>query len=322
MGEFDLIERYFSQHKQLQREDIIHSVGDDCAVTCVPAGYQLAISTDTLVCGTHFLETISPCDLAYKSLAVNLSDLAAQGAKPAWVSLALTLPEINPTWLESFSQRFFATLLQFQTALIGGDTTKGPLSLTLTTQGFLPMNKGLFRHKAQVGDAIFVSGTLGDSAAGLHLLLKQQKASTAEQNYLLQRHLRPTPRISLGQALLDYSQCAMDISDGLLADLCHILKASQCGAEIYVENLPLSNALKHCYSLAQAEQFALTGGEDYELCFTVPPIHISAIQQLSLKLGINCRQIGIITAQAEQLTLLKHQYPYHLSQSLGFDHFG
>ncbi|AHG81162.1 Thiamine-monophosphate kinase [Bibersteinia trehalosi USDA-ARS-USMARC-188] len=322
MGEFDLIEHYFSRHKHLLREDIIYSVGDDCAVTCVPKGHQLAMSTDTLVCGTHFLETINPSDLAYKSLAVNLSDLAAQGAKPAWISLALTLPTINPVWLESFSQSFFATLSQFQTALIGGDTTKGPLSLTLTAQGFLPTGKGLFRHKAKVGDAIFVSGTLGDSAAGLALLLAKQRINNTDQQYLLHRHLRPTPRVALGQALLTNSQCALDISDGLLADLRHILKASQCGAEIYVENLPLSSALTRSYKLEQAEQFALTGGEDYELCFTVPVENIAEVKLLAKQLHTPCTQIGVITAPREQISLLKHHKPYHLPSSLGFDHFG
>lgn len=322
MGEFDLIKHYFSQHQSLQREDIILSVGDDCAVTAVPKGYQLAISTDTLVCGTHFLDSISPIDLAYKSLAVNLSDLAAQGAKPVWVSLALTLPELNKEWLKNFSDSFFSTLQRYHTALIGGDTTKGHLSLTLTAQGFLPASKGLFRHKANVGDAIFVSGTLGDSAAGLSLLLAQQAISHSHQHYLLQRHLRPTPRVELGQALIPYSQCAMDISDGLLADLQHILNASQCGADIDIAHLPLSSALKENYTLSQAEQFALTGGEDYELCFTVPPSQISAIKQLSLQLDIPCTQIGVITNHIGQLRLFKHQSPYTLPDNLGFDHFG
>lgn len=320
MGEFDVIHRYFSQHRQIQRQDIVRSVGDDCAVLEIPQGYQLAVSTDTLVCGTHFLENISPADLAYKALAVNLSDLAAQGAKPAWVSLALTLPEINHAWLTPFSQSFFQTLSQYQTVLIGGDTTKGHLSLTLTAYGFLPKNKGLFRHQANAGDAIFVSGTLGDSAAGLAMLLHQQVAQNAEQHYLVERHLRPTPRVQLGQALLPYSCCALDISDGLLADLQHILKSSQCGAEIYIEKLPLSTAIQNQYSQKQAESFALTGGEDYELCFTVPEKHIEQIHRIAQQLHIPCTQIGKITA-TNTLTTLKYHQPYQCPNQFGFDHF-
>lgn len=216
MGEFDLIKRYFLR-KSLQN-DVILSVGDDCAITSIPTGYQLAITTDTLVEGTHFLPSISPADLAYKSVAVNLSDLAAMGATPAWVSLALTLPEIKEEWLAEFSQSLFAILDRYGVSLIGGDTTKGSLSITFTAQGFLPENQGLFRHQAKVGDWIFVSGFLGDSAAGLDLLLKNRKIENESDRYLIQRHLRPTPRVELGLALRSFSCCALDISDGLLAD--------------------------------------------------------------------------------------------------------
>lgn len=322
MGEFDLIKRYFSQHKRLDRRDILQSVGDDCAVLAVPTGHQLAITTDTLVLNTHFLPTISAADLAYKSLAVNLSDLAAMGAKPAWVSLALTLTEINEPWLAEFSQSLFHALDEHQVALIGGDTTKGQLSITLTAQGFLPTGKGLFRHQAKVGDAIFVSGTLGDSAAGLDLLLRQQPLpNQAATHYLIQRHLRPMARVELGQALTTYSQCAIDISDGLLADLRHILAASACGAEIWVENLPISPLLAQSYPTEQAERFALTGGEDYELCFTVAQEHIAQVEQLAAQLGIPCTCIGKITEDTHKLQLYKHQIPYPLPVQGGFDHF-
>lgn len=258
MGEFDLIKRYFSR-KSLQN-DVILSVGDDCAITSIPAGYQLAITTDTLVEGTHFLPSISPADLAYKSVAVNLSDLAAMGATPTWMSLALTLPEIKEAWLAEFSQSLFAILDRYGVSLIGGDTTKGSLSITLTAQGFLPENQGLFRHQAKAGDWIFISGFLGDSAAGLDLLLQNRKIENESDRYLIQRHLRPTPRVELGLALRSFSCCSLDISDGLLADLGHILERSQVGAEIYLENLPLSRHLCTQYEQTQAEKFALTGG--------------------------------------------------------------
>ena len=203
MGEFDLIKRYFSR-KSLQN-DVVLSVGDDCAITSISTGYQLAITTDTLVEGTHFLPSISPADLAYKSVAVNLSDLAAMGATPTWMSLALTLSEIKEAWLAEFSQSLFAILDRYGVSLIGGDTTKGPLSITLTAQGFLPENQGLFRHQAKVGDWIFVSGFLGDSAAGLDLLLKNRKIENESDRYLIQRHLRPTPRVERGLALRSFS---------------------------------------------------------------------------------------------------------------------
>ena len=250
MGEFDLIKRYFSR-KSLQN-GVSLSVGDDCAITSIPSGYQLAITTDTLVEGTHFLPSISPADLAYKSVAVNLSDLAAMGATPTWMSLALTLPEIKEAWLAEFSQSLFAILDRYGVSLIGGDTTKGPLSITLTAQGFLPKNQGLFRHQAKVGDWIFVSGFLGDSAAGLDLLLQNRKIENESDRYFIQRHLHPTPRVELGLALRSFSCCALDISDGLLADLEHILERSQVGAEIYLENLPLSHHLCTQYEQTQA----------------------------------------------------------------------
>ena len=320
MGEFDLIKRYFLR-KSLQN-DVILSVGDDCAITSIPRGYQLAITTDTLVEGTHFLPSISPTDLAYKSVAVNLSDLAAMGATPAWVSLALTLPEIKEEWLAEFSQSLFAILDRYGVSLIGGDTTKGPLSITLTAQGFLPENQGLFRHQAKVGDWIFVSGFLGDSAAGLDLLLQNRKIENESDRYFIQRHLHPTPRVELGLALRSFSCCALDISDGLLADLEHILERSQVGAEIYLENLPLSRHLCIQYEQTQAEKFALTGGEDYELCFTVSEEKREEMEQVLRLQGIKVTCIGKILPQTSGLNLLKNGEKVALPEHCGFDHFG
>lgn len=320
MGEFDLIKRYFLR-KSLQN-DVILSVGDDCAITSIPTGYQLAITTDTLVEGTHFLPSISPADLAYKSVAVNLSDLAAMGATPAWMSLALTLPEIKEEWLAEFSQSLFAILDRYGVSLIGGDTTKGSLSITLTAQGFLPENQGLFRHQAKVGDWIFVSGFLGDSAAGLDLLLQNRKIENESDRYFIQRHLRPTPRVELGLALRSFSGCALDISDGLLADLEHILERSQVGAEIYLENLPISRHLCIQYEQTQAEKFALTGGEDYELCFTVSEEKREEMEQVLRSQGIKVTCIGKILPQTSGLNLLKNGEKVTLPEHCGFDHFG
>lgn len=320
MGEFDLIKRYFSR-KSLQN-GVILSVGDDCAITSIPSGYQLAITTDTLVEGTHFLPSISPADLAYKSVAVNLSDLAAMGATPTWMSLALTLPEIKEEWLAEFSQSLFAILDRYGVSLIGGDTTKGSLSITLTAQGFLPENQGLFRHQAKVGDWIFVSGFLGDSAAGLDLLLQNRKIENESDRYFIQRHLNPTPRVELGLALRSFSCCALDVSDGLLADLEHILERSQVGAEIYLENLPLSRHLCIQYEQTQAEKFALTGGEDYELCFTVSEEKREEMEQVLRLQGIKVTCIGKILPQTSGLNLLKNGEKVTLPEHCGFDHFG
>ncbi|MDN5680902.1 MAG: thiamine-phosphate kinase, partial [Ewingella sp.] len=228
-GEFDLIARYFNRYRTARR-DVQLGIGDDCALLTVAEKQLLAVSTDTLVEGIHFLKTIDPADLGYKALAVNLSDLAAMGADPAWVSLALTLPEVNTEWLEAFSDSLFDQLNYYGMQLIGGDTTRGPLSMTLTIQGLIPMDRALTRSGDGVGDWIFVTGSLGDSAAGLALLLEQLTVDNAEhRDTLLQRHLRPTPRILQGQALRGLATAAIDISDGLISDLKHVLSASGCG---------------------------------------------------------------------------------------------
>ncbi|WP_419843506.1 thiamine-phosphate kinase [Actinobacillus pleuropneumoniae] len=319
MTEFEVIAQYFKR-KNL-RSDVDLSVGDDCAVTTLKPNECLAVTTDTLVSGTHFLPSISAADLAYKTLAVNLSDLAAMGAAPAWVSLALTLPKVDHQWLAEFSQSLFAVLDRYHVDLIGGDTTGGPLSLTLTAQGILPQDQGLFRHQAQVGDWIFVSGSLGDSAAGLSLLLDNCKISDESDRYLVQRHLRPTPRVELGLALRAFSCCAIDISDGLLADLGHILERSQVGAEIELDNIPLSTHLTTKYSEKEALHFALTGGEDYELCFTVSDDKRSEMERILRSQGIKVSRIGRITPAASGLILRQNGKQVPLPTQSGFDHF-
>ncbi|TRB96128.1 thiamine-phosphate kinase [Mannheimia haemolytica] len=324
MGEFDIIERYFNASQRPPRKDVLLSIGDDCALTSLKPNQQLAITTDTLVCGTHFLPTISPADLAYKSVASNLSDLAAMGAEPAWISLALTLPEINHDWLAEFSEHFFEILDHYNVDLIGGDTTCGPLSLTITAQGIVPQDRGLFRHNAKVGDWIYVSGTLGDSAGGLQLLLNQQSEQVnwnKEQSYLIQRHLRPTPRVLLGLTIASIANAAIDISDGLLSDLSHILKRSDCGAVLNLENFPLSDVLLSCYSRTEAEYFALNGGEDYELCFTVPNDNKAKLDKALANIGVTYTCIGKIRSAKEGLTLLRHNQPVTLPSQRGYDHF-
>ncbi|MDH2925056.1 thiamine-phosphate kinase [Nicoletella semolina] len=321
MGEFELIRTYFKQYAK-QHSDVMLGIGDDCAITLLKPNQRLVTTTDMLVQGTHFFPDISPADLAYKSVAVNLSDLAAMGARPRWISLALSLPRVDSVWLEAFSRSLFEILTQYNVALIGGDTVRGELSLTITAQGVLPQAVGLLRKNAKVGDWIFVSGSLGESAAGLDILFQSPpKPLSASQQWLVKRHLSPTPRVELGQFLTQFSQCAIDISDGLLADLRHILEQSQVGAEIRLEQLPLSDELLENYSLEQAEKFALTGGEDYELCFTVSDEQMALFSQAVKHFDVSCHCIGRITAKTGKLELTKQGKVVSISSQDGFHHF-
>lgn len=322
IGEFDLIKRYFQQ--QTQSSDSVQlAIGDDCALVSVPENYQLAITTDTMVENTHFLPSISPEDLAYKAITTNLSDLASMGAQPKWISLALTLPKVNETWLSAFSQSLLNTLQHYNVTLIGGDTTKGTLSVTITAQGFVEKGKALCRHQAKVGDLIYVSGSLGDSAAGLQQILKGKSAVNSDDVFLQQRHLRPTPRIELGRALVCVANAAIDLSDGLISDLGHILARSQCGAEIELSTLPLSSSMLNIYDRIQAELFALSGGEDYELCFTIPPEHQDEFISRLAEFNVACTCIGKITEKSGQFSprFLRNGQPIGVELLSGFDHF-
>ncbi|AKA39460.1 thiamine-phosphate kinase [Yersinia ruckeri] len=319
-GEFDLIARYFDRFRS-NRRDVELGIGDDCALLTVGEKQLLAISTDTLVSGIHFLPDIDPADLGYKALAVNLSDLAAMGADPAWLSLALTLPEVNEPWLQAFSDSLFDQLNYYGMQLIGGDTTSGPLSLTLTIQGLIPVGRALTRAGARIGDWIYVSGTLGDSAAGLAILQNQLRVEdTKERAELINRHLRPQPRVLQGQALRDLANSAIDISDGLISDLQHILKASHCGARIELDALPYSDALKNNVEPEQALAWALSGGEDYELCFTVPEINRGALDVALSHAGAGYTCIGQIAPVSEGIKFIRNRKSVDIDLR-GFDHF-
>lgn len=331
-GEFDIIQRYFIGSKRPQRKDVIVSIGDDCAITEHYQNQRIAITTDTMVENVHFLSSINPSDLAYKAVATNLSDLAAMGATPAWFSLAITLPYVDEKWLNEFSQSLFDVLDHYNVSLIGGDTTKGPVyTITITAQGIVPKGKALCRHSAQDGDWIYVSGTLGDSAAGLELLLKNtgethskshQSAVDSAQEYLIQRHLRPTPRVLLGLELAsaELANAAIDISDGFIADLGHILQRSQCGAVIDLDKLPLSEQLIKTVGIERAEQFALTGGEDYELCFTVPDRNLEKLERALTHIGVNYSCVGQIRNK-KRISFQRSGKTVEIGSLLGFDHF-
>jgi len=265
-SEFDIIKQFFSWNKKTT--SIHTSVGDDGAVLSPPLGKQLVVTTDTLITGVHFPHNTAPSAIAHKALAVNLSDLAAMGAKPEWFNLALTLPEVDTDWLQAFSQRLKQQAEHYQIALIGGDTTSGTLSITITAMGFADADQLLLRSSAQTGDLIYVSGYLGDAAAGLAMV--QNRFSGDDNAHCITQLNTPTPQLSLAQYLPQFAHACIDISDGFLADLNHILVASQVGAIINLDNIPLSATLQ-TIDPQQAYTYALSGGDDYQLLFTIPP---------------------------------------------------
>ncbi|WP_422136841.1 MULTISPECIES: thiamine-phosphate kinase [unclassified Endozoicomonas] len=274
LGEFDLIRSFFDRPGLRSHLSDVVGIGDDCALLSLQPGQQLAQSLDTLVEGIHFPKNCDPYLLGCRALAVNLSDLAAMGAKPHSFTLGLTMPESNDVWLQSFSDGLAELASTYQIGLIGGDTTLGPLTLSIQVQGTLPVAQALRRNGAKVGDLIYVSGCLGDAVGALPDVLRGESPDsvrTLEQRHLLKRYYRPTPRIALGQWLLENgATAALDISDGLLGDLGHILKASRVGAQISTSSVPVSKELESLQGLEKARELALAGGDDYELCFTWP----------------------------------------------------
>lgn len=318
-GEFDLIKRYFTRPSR--RRDVLLAVGDDCALLQVPADQLLAVSTDTLIAGVHFPQHTAPYDIGWKALAVNLSDLAAMGAEPAWATLALSLPELNEPWLQAFSDGLFALADQHDVALVGGDTTRGPLSITITVHGFVPPQQALRRDAAQIGDVIAVTGTLGDAGRGLQQALGQVAiCDISDAAFLLARLNRPTPRVAAALALRSIAHAAIDISDGLLQDLQHVLNRSGVGASLQLESLPLSDALRRQTATEQqAIELALGSGDDYELCVTIPEAKWSRAQAAVSASGVNLTAIGRISDTAS-MELTWHDTPFWPSQR-GYDHF-
>lgn len=277
LSEFDIIQRYFTRcNRQTRHVDL--GIGDDAALLRVPDGHQLVISVDTLVEGQHFFADVNPADLGYKSLAVSISDMAAMSAQPFSALLSLSMPKADSDWLKAFSQGFFNIAETFSVDLVGGDLSRGPLSITTVVNGFVPNGSALHRSGASVGDLIYVTGTLGDAGFALQCLSDQIEVEDA----LLSRLLRPTPKVSEGIALRGIASSAMDISDGLLLDLSRLCHASGVGARIDASRLPLSAVLRqHCHD-AEAWQLALTAGDDYELLFTIPSAQQSALAALDI----------------------------------------
>ncbi len=318
MQEFDLINRYFKS-AGAQRDDVELGIGDDCALLSPPPGKLLAVSTDTLISGVHFPVNTSPEDIGYKSLAVNLSDLAAMGAQPAWVSLAISLPSADEDWVKRFMQGFSSLAQEYGVALVGGDTTRGALSITVSITGFVDSNTNFTRSNACEGDAICVTGTLGDAAAGLRLILDNDPRQSHYQALLHQLN-RPQPQLPASQLLQPYRIAAIDLSDGLLADLGHICERSGCGAVIELDSLPVSQTLREYYADDMHWKYLVNAGDDYQLCFCCDDETLQLIQPVFKQQAIQLTRIGVIRSQPG-IRCLQAGREQAIDYTSGYNHF-
>ncbi|MCL6310241.1 thiamine-phosphate kinase [Pseudomonas syringae] len=318
MGEFELIRNYFAAAPCAQAgEEVALGIGDDCALLALAPGEQLAISTDTLVAGVHFPDACDPFLLGQRALAVSASDLAAMGARPVAFTLALTLPQVDAAWLQAFARGLNQMAQGCSLRLIGGDTTRGPLSLTLTVFGAVPAGSALTRAGAKAGDLLCVGGTLGDGAGALPLVLKQRSAEPLIAEALLARYWSPQPQLALGQALRGRATSALDISDGLLADCGHIARASGVRLVVERDRLPMSDPLLTLFDLPSARQAALSGGDDYILAFTLPSEHLPTL----LKEGWPVYVIGRVE-QGQGVVLVDDTGQDVTPDTRGYQHFG
>ncbi len=318
MNEFEIIEHFFKSAYPASKGNLTLGIGDDAAIINVAEETELVISTDTLVSGVHFFEDTLPEDIAYKALSVNLSDIAAMGALPRWITLSLTLPDRDINWLKKFSKSFNQLAIEKSLVLIGGDLTKGPLSITVQIHGVCPKGKSLRRSGAAVGDFIYVTGELGAAAYALKYLQDRTLYSSATDKEI-QRLNRPDARIETGIVLRDNATSCIDISDGLLSDLGHILKASNVGAEIKLSKIPYSESLTNL-DKDIAIEIALTGGDDYELCFTLPKgLPEDVLKKLELICPVHC--IGFINDQQLNLRLIDEEGELYETKSEAYRHF-
>ena len=317
-SEFDLIARYFTRPVRPGGPALL-GVGDDCALLAPPAGEALAISTDMLVEGRHFFASADAEALGHKALAVNLSDLAAMGARPLGFTLALALPAVNEAWLEGFSRGLLSLADMHGIDLIGGDTTRGPLNICISVFGSVPEKHALRRDGAKPGDDVWVSGTLGDARLALEVMQQKISLPPSDLQAAAPRLHRPTPRVSLALALRGVASGAIDVSDGLLGDLGHILHRSAVGATIDANLLPFGDVLQS-QALQIRREFALNGGDDYELCFTAAPAFRTRVQAAAAETGVRVTRIGSITSGPGLQVQDAHGQPVTLA-SHSFDHF-
>ncbi|MCR6652488.1 MAG: thiamine-phosphate kinase [Cellvibrionaceae bacterium] len=318
MDEFGLINTYFARAPI--GSDVLQGIGDDCAVVNPPEGRQLVMSIDTMVDGMHFPYGTAPERIGVRVMCAALSDLAAMGARPHWFTLALTLPEADPDWVAAFADGVFSIANRYECSLIGGDTTRGPLCITVQVHGSVEPGKALRRAGARPDDIVYVTGNLGDGAAALKVIEKKMTVAPGSFSYLLKRFYAPTPRIIEGEMLVGTASAAIDVSDGLYADLAKICEASGVGAMIDVARLPISEHWSSYTNEAQAQEWALTGGDDYQLCFTVPREQVGKLENWIREGRIVATAIGKITNKHE-LLLVKNGKPFELERK-GYDHFG
>jgi thiamine-monophosphate kinase len=318
MKEFDLIKRFFAE-QSVQRKDVLLGVGDDCAIVTTDEKHHIAVTTDTLVAGVHFFEDAEPRSIGHKAIAVNLSDLAAMGAEPAWVSLAVTLPSVDENWLKEFAAGVFELTEYYNVKLIGGDTTSGPLSITVTAQGLTPTTKHLARSGATAGDWIYVTGELGDAALALRYLQGKLDVDSAYRDQILTKLHYPKPKILAGQLIREYASAAIDLSDGLIGDLNHICNASNVGANLVIDAIPLSKAMLDSVSHEQAVKLALAGGDDYELLFTVSEDNKVGVETALNNAGVKHYCIGQLNGTAKITTTLNNKPAQFDAKA--FEHF-
>lgn len=315
--EFELIARIRERAQKLQRGDVVLGIGDDAALLAVPPGMQLAVAMDTLNAGVHFPEATAPADIGWKALAVNLSDLAAMGALPAWCTLSLSLPEADADFVDGFLDGFLALAAAHDVALVGGDTTRGPLSVCVAVHGIIEPGEALRRDGARVGDELWVSGTLGDAAGAL----ARWKSGSDIEAGLRARLDRPSPRVALGRALRGIAHACIDVSDGLLADLGHVCGASGAAALVEVDALPTSDGLRDAFGIDQRRLLQATGGDDYELCFSVAPASRGAVLAAAREAGVAVTRVGRVTA-GEGVTVCDAGGEAWSAPAPGWVHFG
>jgi thiamine-monophosphate kinase len=314
-AEFDLIARIRARCAAL-RDDVVLGIGDDAALLAPPAGRELVVAMDTLNAGVHFPAGTAPADIGWKALAVNLSDLAAMGAAPAWCTLSLSLPEADGGWLDGFLDGFLELATLHGVTLVGGDTTRGPLSICVAAHGFIEPGRALRRAGAQPGDLVWVSGTLGDAAGAL----AQWSRGDPMDPVLRHRLDRPEPRVALGRALVGVAGACIDVSDGLLGDLGHLCAASGVGAEVAVDTLPWTEALRARFDTAVRRTLQATGGDDYELCFTTKPGQRAAVAALARDLGIAIVRVGGVVDGSGVRAWDADGQPWHPARG-GHEHF-
>ena len=318
LSEFELIDRYF-RGCGAKRTDVRVGVGDDAAILACPAGTELVAAVDTLVAGVHFPHGSPPASIGHRALAVNLSDLAAMGARPAWALLALTLPEADEAWVSEFAAGMAALARAHDVALVGGDTTSGPLCVTVQVLGHVQSASALLRSGGGAGDVVFVSGTPGDAAAGLGIEQGRLTATGEGLAYLRERFLYPAPRLALGERLRRYASACIDVSDGLLGDAAKLAHASGCGVELVYDQVPVSEALVQAVGEERARELALTGGDDYELCFSVGPAQVGRLLAELPPERWGYTRIGTLR-QAAGADVLRDGTVMNFSHS-GYDHF-